>query len=250
MLGVFKSMTHSYQWTGEVTWAETKFGICGPEDGKPLPPEAQCGLNARDFAAGAKAGTRVLGTATLGDGRVGGFVLYQHPDAKAKVFERIFKGFGEGPGTTGLDAVAEIAPAPAAVRAGARALSHASDQAEHIREIVAVMQRLFSVQRVLLKVNLQYIASAAQDERFRTEPAFKLQGSYRNMNKLAEKVACGPDPNVAAEKIRSYLRSSARLADGADRVLHGFHCRSSSFSSARSRLRAISCCPICSRASR
>lgn len=140
MLGVFKSMTHSYQWTGEVIRAETKFGICGPEDGKPLPPEAQCGLNARDFAAGAKAGTRVLGTATLGDGRAGGFVFYQHPDAKAKVFERIFKGFGEGPGTTGLDAVAEIAPAPAAVRAGARALSHASDQAEHIREIVAVMQ--------------------------------------------------------------------------------------------------------------
>ncbi|MBN1209878.1 MAG: DNA repair ATPase [Myxococcaceae bacterium] len=66
-------------------------------------------------------------------------------------------------------------------------LSHGYAAAE-IQEIIAVLQRLFSVQRVLLKVNLQYIASAAQDERFRTEPAFKLQGSYRNMNKLAEKV--------------------------------------------------------------
>ena len=30
--------------------------------------------------------------------------------------------------------------------------------------------------------------SAAQDDAFRTEPRFQLQGSYRNMNKLAEKV--------------------------------------------------------------
>ncbi len=140
MLGVFKSMTHSYQWTGETIRAETRFGICGPENMKPLPLEAQCGINGRDAAAAPKAGTRGTVTATLGSGRGGGFVLYQHPDAKAKVFERIFKGFGEGPGTGGLDAVAEIMPAPAAVRAGARALSSASDQAEHIREIVAVMQ--------------------------------------------------------------------------------------------------------------
>ncbi|QRO02001.1 DNA repair ATPase [Archangium violaceum] len=60
--------------------------------------------------------------------------------------------------------------------------------AAELQEIVAVLQRLFRVQQVLLKVNLEYIASAAQDERFRTEPAFKLQGSYRNMGKIAEKV--------------------------------------------------------------
>jgi len=56
------------------------------------------------------------------------------------------------------------------------------------REIVETLRKLFQVQKVVLKVNQQYIESAAQDERFRTEPAFKLQGSYRNMNKLAEKV--------------------------------------------------------------
>ncbi|WP_434390801.1 DNA repair ATPase [Melittangium boletus] len=60
--------------------------------------------------------------------------------------------------------------------------------AAELQEIVAVFQRLFRVQDVLLKVNLQYIASAAQDERFRTEPPFKLQGSYRNMGKVTEKV--------------------------------------------------------------
>ncbi|MCY1023679.1 DNA repair ATPase [Pyxidicoccus sp. MSG2] len=66
-------------------------------------------------------------------------------------------------------------------------LKHGYAAAE-LQEIVAVFQRMFTVQKVLLKVNMQYIASAAQDERFRSEPAFKLQGSYRNMNKLTEKV--------------------------------------------------------------
>jgi hypothetical protein len=61
--------------------------------------------------------------------------------------------------------------------------------AVELQEIVGVLSRLFAVQRTLLKVNQQYIASASQDDRFRTEPPFKLQGSYRNMNKIAEKVA-------------------------------------------------------------
>ncbi len=60
--------------------------------------------------------------------------------------------------------------------------------AVELQEIVAVLKRLLYVQRTLLLVNQQYIASASQDERFRTEPPFKLQGSYRNMNKLAEKI--------------------------------------------------------------
>ncbi|MDX5347263.1 MAG: hypothetical protein LPK19_08440, partial [Hymenobacteraceae bacterium] len=44
------------------------------------------------------------------------------------------------------------------------------------------------IQDVILKVNQEYIRSAAQADEYRTEPPFKLQGSYRNMNKLAEKV--------------------------------------------------------------
>lgn len=42
---------------------------------------------------------------------------------------------------------------------------------------------------MILKVNQQYIASAAQSDKYRTEPVFRLQGSYRNMNKLSEKVS-------------------------------------------------------------
>ena len=40
----------------------------------------------------------------------------------------------------------------------------------------------------MLSVNEQYIKSAAMEDAYRTEPSFKLQGSYRDMNKLVAKV--------------------------------------------------------------
>jgi xanthosine utilization system XapX-like protein len=64
-------------------------------------------------------------------------------------------------------------------------LKHGYSGAE-IDELVRVFQKLLKVQAVLLKVNAAYVASAATDDRFRTEPPFKLQGSYRNMAKLAQ----------------------------------------------------------------
>jgi len=67
-------------------------------------------------------------------------------------------------------------------------LSHAYSGAE-VNEIVAILQKLFVVRDVILQVNSQYIKSAAQGEQYRSEPPFKLQGSYRNMNKMAEKIS-------------------------------------------------------------
>lgn len=55
-------------------------------------------------------------------------------------------------------------------------------------EIKTTFQHLLQVQRTLLKINQEYIRSASMDDRYRSEPPFKLQGSYRNMAKLAEKV--------------------------------------------------------------
>ena len=66
-------------------------------------------------------------------------------------------------------------------------LKHPYSQVE-LEDILSVLRKLIHVQQVLLAVNQQYIASAAQDDAFRTEPRFQLQGSYRNMNKLAEKI--------------------------------------------------------------
>ncbi len=57
------------------------------------------------------------------------------------------------------------------------------------REMFEVLRRLVRVRDVVLKVNRAYIASAGQSVESRTEPPFKLQGSYRNMNRIAGKVA-------------------------------------------------------------
>jgi len=59
---------------------------------------------------------------------------------------------------------------------------------EEMAEFVSVLKKLLRVRDVVLAVNQEYIRSAGQADEFRTEPAFKLQGSYRNMNRIAEKV--------------------------------------------------------------
>jgi MoxR-like ATPase len=60
--------------------------------------------------------------------------------------------------------------------------------AEEVNEYVAVLKKLMAIRDVILRNNLAYIHSAAQSDEFRTEPPFKLQGSYRNMNKIAARV--------------------------------------------------------------
>ena len=56
------------------------------------------------------------------------------------------------------------------------------------QEILTVLRHMLKLQSLVLRVNQQYIASAAQQDAYRTEPPFRLQGSYRNMNKLVEPV--------------------------------------------------------------
>ena len=55
-------------------------------------------------------------------------------------------------------------------------------------EIVGVLKILIKIQNVVLRVNQQYIISASIEDKYREEPSFRLQGSYRNMNKMTEKV--------------------------------------------------------------
>lgn len=60
---------------------------------------------------------------------------------------------------------------------------------EELNEYVSVLKKLLYLRDIILKVNQEYIRSAAMADDYREAPPFKLQGSYRNMNKLAEKVA-------------------------------------------------------------
>ncbi|MFA5591196.1 MAG: AAA family ATPase, partial [Lysobacteraceae bacterium] len=90
------------------------------------------------------------------------------------------------------------------------ALKHDYSGAE-INEIVETLKRLIAVREVVYKVNQQYIASAAQADAYRTEPPFKLQGSYRNMNKLAEKVSAVMNEAEMQQLIADHYQGESQL---------------------------------------
>jgi hypothetical protein len=50
------------------------------------------------------------------------------------------------------------------------------------------LRHLLAVRETVLGVNAAYIASAAQSAAARTEPPFRLQGSYRDMNRIAQRL--------------------------------------------------------------
>ena len=98
-------------------------------------------------------------------------------------------------------------------------LEHGYSQAE-VNEIKAVLIRLITIRNTVLKVNAQYIASAAQDNNYRTEPPFKLQGSYRNMNKMAEKVVAAMNDEELENLICDHYRGEAQtLSKGSEENL-------------------------------
>jgi hypothetical protein len=79
---------------------------------------------------------------------------------------------------------------------------------------------MLRVRDVVYRVNQQYIASAAQDDRYRTEPPFRLQGSYRNMNKLAEKISPVMNEDELQQLISDhYLGEAQLLTTGAEENL-------------------------------
>ncbi len=94
---------------------------------------------------------------------------------------------------------------------------------EEISEFVDVMRKLLKVRNVILRVNRQYIDSAAQADEYRTEPAFKLQGSYRDMNKIAERVASIMNDEELDTLIKSHYENQAQtLTTGAEANLLKF----------------------------
>ncbi|MBO9657261.1 MAG: AAA family ATPase, partial [Chitinophagaceae bacterium] len=70
-------------------------------------------------------------------------------------------------------------------------------------DAIAVLKNVIRIRDIVILVNQQYIASAAMKDAYRTEPAFKLQGSYRNMNKMTGKVV----PLMNAEEVSTLILS-------------------------------------------
>jgi hypothetical protein len=84
-------------------------------------------------------------------------------------------------------------------------------------QILSVLRKLLHVQEVVLANNRAYIASAAQADASRTEPPFLLQGSYRNMNKLAERILpVMNDAELDAAIDDHYLGEAQTLTSGAE----------------------------------
>lgn len=86
-----------------------------------------------------------------------------------------------------------------------------------IADFKKVLENTMKVRDIVLKVNSQYIASAAMSDEYRNEPPFKLQGSYRNMNKLITQI----QPILKGEEViqivlNHYQNESQTLTTGAE----------------------------------
>ncbi|NLY03027.1 MAG: AAA family ATPase [Rhodopirellula sp.] len=92
-----------------------------------------------------------------------------------------------------------------------------------LNEMVAVVRKLMRVRDVVLRVNEEYIRSAGMSDDYRTEPPFKLQGSYRNMNRITERVvAVMNDEELEALILSSYQNDAQTLTTGAESNLLKF----------------------------
>ncbi len=63
--------------------------------------------------------------------------------------------------------------------------NHSSDE---IEDYVNLLKRVLTIRDIVFKVNMEYITSASMEDDYREAPSFKLQGSYRDMNKIVEKL--------------------------------------------------------------
>jgi len=89
--------------------------------------------------------------------------------------------------------------------------------ADELNEYIQVIKKLNEVRDIVLKVNMAYIYSAAQSDEYRNEPSFKLQGSYRNMNKIAERVvSVMNEEELFGQILASYENDCQTLTNGAE----------------------------------
>ncbi|MFF5522915.1 DNA repair ATPase [Streptomyces coeruleorubidus] len=95
-------------------------------------------------------------------------------------------------------------------------LAHPYAPAE-LERVLAVLRHLLTARETVLAVNAAYIASAAQSDATRSEPPFRLQGSYRNMNKIAQRVQpVMNDAELAALIDDHYTAEAQTLTTGAE----------------------------------
>ncbi|MFF8601097.1 DNA repair ATPase [Streptomyces sp. NPDC015232] len=92
-------------------------------------------------------------------------------------------------------------------------LTHPYAPAE-LDRILAVLRHLLTARQTVLTVNAAYIASAGQSEDARTEPPFRLQGSYRNLNKIAARISPAMNGVELAAVIDDHYTAEAQTLTG------------------------------------
>lgn len=81
---------------------------------------------------------------------------------------------------------------------------------QDVQEYTSILKKVVSLRDTVLKVNAAYIKSAAMEDEYRIEPAFKLQGSYRDMNKLVAKVVPIMDEKELQRLVLSHYESESQ----------------------------------------
>lgn len=118
--------------------------------------------------------------------------------------------------TRGMDDVYKLIKMAQGEQIALDELDHTYSPAE-VNEIKNVITHMLKIQDVVFAVNMEYIKSAATADEYRVEPPFKLQGSYRNMNKMTEKlVAVMNDDEITNLIIDHYTGESQTLTTGAE----------------------------------
>lgn len=81
---------------------------------------------------------------------------------------------------------------------------------QDIDDFIAVTKNALIIRDIVLKVNRNYISSAAMQDSYRVEPVFKLQGSYRDMNKMVTKLVPLMNRQEIDELILSHYESESQ----------------------------------------
>jgi hypothetical protein len=116
--------------------------------------------------------------------------------------------------TGDIELLVRLADGDGTVRADR--LSHPYSQVE-LDEVLSVLRKLVRARDVVLAVNRAYIASAAQADASRTEPPFRLQGSYRNLSKIAARILpVMNDAELEAVLDDHYAGEAQTLTSGAE----------------------------------
>lgn len=94
---------------------------------------------------------------------------------------------------------------------------------QDIESYLAILDKVIKVRNVVLQANSAYIASAAMEDAYRVEPPFRLQGSYRDMNKLVSKIVpMMNDAEIETLLLSHYQNETQTLTNAAEANLLKF----------------------------